>query len=352
MLWSRHAVLGLFVSLSAFLSSPAWSALPRVPPEDRCKVDGNVLIEGPVALKRYARQVASFLVNKRGDVLERMLDEWSAGACMFDDGRPWLTAWVDGHEDAFTIENDWSKNLDYVSHLKQTYPDTALSSTAEIQYWTSFAWHARGHGYANSVTQDGWRLYRERLEKAETIAIAAKSHAAVQPMWYEQMLWIQGSLGRPAAERDKVFLEGAKKFKLHYPIYMAMLEFMMPQWGGNWDMIDRLIAWSVENTKETEGNSLYARLYWMTYTGLRQDTKFFGGTRASWPKMKSGFEDLMKRHPKSKWNLNNFAKFACLAGDKKTFLQLRRQIGKDVIKEAWPEGVALDLCEYKYGSAK
>ncbi len=73
---------------------------------------------------------------------------------------------------------------------------------------------------------------------------------------------------------------------------------------------------------------------------------------SSWPKMKRGFEDLMERHPKSKWNLNNFAKFACLAGDKQTFLKLRGQMGKDVIDAAWPENTSLDLCETKFGYAE
>ena len=65
--------------------------------------------------------------------------------------------------------------------------------------------------------------------------------------------------------------------------------------------------------------------------------------------MKLGFEDMMVRHPKSKWNLNNFAKFACMAGDSKTFLVLRKQIGKGVIDAAWPKNTSLDLCETKFG---
>ena len=68
--------------------------------------------------------------------------------------------------------------------------------------------------------------------------------------------------------------------------------------------------------------------------------------------MKVGFEDLMARHPKSNWNLNNFAKFACEAGDKKTFLALRRQIGKNVMGAAWQGSPNLDLCNEKFGYAE
>jgi hypothetical protein len=146
-----------------------------------------------------------------------------------------------------------------------------------------------------------------------------------------------------------VFLEGTQKFKTYYPTYFTMLNFLLPKWSGSWKTVDNLVQWSVENTKEIDGNSMYARLYWSAAESLSEKEKLFKDTRASWSKMKRGFDDLMERNPKSKWNLNNFARFACMAGDKKTYVALRRKIGKDVIDEAWKGNTSLDLCETKFG---
>jgi hypothetical protein len=64
--------------------------------------------------------------------------------------------------------------------------------------------------------------------------------------------------------------------------------------------------------------------------------------------MKRGFEDIIRRSPHSAWNINNFAAFACMAGDKQTFQSLRFRIGKTIMPDAWPSNYSLDLCEHKF----
>lgn len=61
--------------------------------------------------------------------------------------------------------------------------------------------------------------------------------------------------------------------------------------------------------------------------------------------MKAGFEGLMKRYPKSKWNLNGYAYFACLADDASTHGALRARIGRDVISEAWGSNHSSEVCD-------
>lgn len=346
--------MAIRVLLSFFVlhSLSSWGALPAAPVDSRCNVSGGDPNDGPRALNMYVGQVAGFFVHNRGDWLEQQINEWSSAACLLDDGRPRLSAVMPGYDYAYRSERDWNKNLERLNQIKQSYPKAASTSLAEIQYWVSYAWDARGRGYASSVAQDGWKFFRERMEKAESLAISVKPRVSGLPMWYERMIMIQSALNRPAAEKENTFHEGAKKFKLYYPIYFSMLEFVSPKWGGSWESVDQLVSWAVENTKESDGNTMYARLYWFTYGSMPDGAKLFGDTRASWLKMKKGFEDMMARHPRSKWNLNNFAKFACLAGDKRTFLTLRRQIGRDVVQEAWPQNISLDLCEHKYGYAK
>ena len=54
---------------------------------------------------------------------------------------------------------------------------------------------------------------------------------------------------------------------------------------------------------------------------------------ANWPRMKSGFEHIVKDHP-DPWNLNNFAKFACMARDRDTLRGLMARIQPAVLA-AW-----------------
>jgi hypothetical protein len=184
------------------------------------------------------------------------------------------------------------------------------------------------------------------------VLLDSKFYAAELPVWYDTMIQVQSALDRPAEDRDKTFLEGTQKFKTYYPIYSTMLNYLLPQWGGGWETVDNLVNWSVENTKEIDSNAMYARLYWYASERLPIDTKLFKDTRASWPKMKRGFDDMMSQYPKSKWNLNNFAMFACMAEDKETFLALRNKIGNDVMRDVWRHDTSLELCEIKSGYAQ
>ncbi len=322
--------------------------LPSVKPplRTRCDVLPGTPNDGPAAINLYASQVAYFFWSSE-DALKQAVSDWTIPTCVLDDGRPRLSALLDGYGDAFERESDWSKSLARVDYLKSRYPNQAFVALAEAEYWISYAWNARGHGFASSVTEEGWKLFRERLEKAEQILVETKSYSADLPIWYSDMINVQSALDRPEDERDRVFLEGVKRFPAFYPTYFTMLNYLSPKWGGTWRTVDNLVKWSVEHTKEAEGDSMYARIYWAAAGDPK--VNLFKDTFATWPRMRRGFEDLMARHPKSKWNLNNFAKFACMAGDRQSFLKLRAQIGKDVIDAAWPESASLDLCETKFG---
>jgi hypothetical protein len=288
------------------------------------------------------------------DSFDQFVRDWSQAGCQLDDGRPWigfLTAGIDRVIEMPASDRDRLFNRS-IEAMKKKNPQSPVAAAAEAQYWITLAWDARGSGYYSTVTPDGEKLFRERLLKAERILLESKHYASSMPFWYAQMVEVQGLLGRPEEALDKTFYEGAEKFRTYYPLYFVRVNFLSPKWGGNWAAVDKLVTSSVKLTNASEGNSMYARLYWALWRRPPEGARLFGNTRASWPKMKKGFEDLMERHPKSKWNLNNFAKFACTAEDKKTFLVLRKQIADSVVHDAWTENPSLDLCDHKFGYAK
>lgn len=327
--------------------APAMAFFPVSPKNKGCNVPEGLPSDGPDAPEAYKEVVTEYFWHNETS-LDGIANAWINPECVWDDGRPMLTALDAGYEAAYEGQPDWSVSLSRVNELKKKFPDKAFVALAEADYWKSYAWNARGGGFASSVTPDGWKLFKGRLEKAETVLNDARSFASQMPGWYNEMIIVQSALGRPAEERGQVFLEGARKFKTYYQTYFTMLRFLSPKWGGSWDAVDTLVKWSVDNTREIDGNSMYARLYWYI-SGDFPTGRLFKETHATWPKLKQGFEDLMARHPRSKWNLNNFARFACMANDQSTFLKLRNQIGKDVIAAAWPPYISLDLCENKFG---
>jgi len=82
---------------------------------------------------------------------------------------------------------------------------------------------------------------------------------------------------------------------------------------------------------------------------MPSEQSFFKDTSVKWPRLRSASEQLIQRYPKSRQTLNEVASIACEAGDKATFLQLRKKIGKDVTENSWPKKTPLELCDAKYG---
>jgi hypothetical protein len=59
--------------------------------------------------------------------------------------------------------------------------------------------------------------------------------------------------------------------------------------------------------------------------------------------MERGIDDVIARYPDA-WNLNNFAKFACLALDRAKTKELLGRIGDSIVPQAWSSKSQLEQC--------
>lgn len=223
-------------------------------------------------------------------------------------------------------EKNWDAAKVRVAIQRQADPNSIAAVLAESIFWYQYAWDARGNGYARTVTPAGWKLFRERLAGARNVLDESKGRAAANPLWYYAMLQIATDEGWREEDFDAVYEEALKRYPDFFIFYFAKARHLLPKWGGDMDNYDDFVNRTVQATRATDGVSMYARLYW-SYDGAQVEGNLFAESRANWPRMKKGFEDLMARYPDSYWNLNSFASFACKARDRETFVTL---IGRSV----------------------
>lgn len=331
------------------------AAVPITPVGLGCTVPEYYSNDGPLYMNSYSNWVEIAIDNldsNGGAILKNYAETWNDQTCVLIDGRPRLSGMLDGITNSFNYNGgrDWNKNFARINKLKSTFPKTSFSAIVEAQYWFDYAWDARGTGYSSTITKDGMKLFQERLHTAAKVLDDSKTYASSIPIWYEQMLKVKSALGAPERERDAILKEGVSKFSWYLPLYLARANFLTPWWGGNWDSIENLALWSVDQTRVAMGNAMYARVYW-SISGNTQVSNIFKDTKASWPRMKSGFDDLMKHYPNSKWNLNAYARFACDAGDKVTYLNLRKRlaVGNALMEDAWSKDSRHEVCDAKFG---
>jgi hypothetical protein len=293
--------------------------------------------------------ILSMLQKKNIAAIDLTLQSTSASGERYVDGRWMADVVASAIEDSYRDLNDYDSELQNIEQLKKQYKDSPTLVIMESGFWNGYAWSARGHGYAGSVTDVGWKLFRERqLRRRDLLDATRKSMSDAYPWWHKAYLDSLGVLGAPVDVQERAMREATTKFKYYYPLYFTYGLYRQPQWQGSWQAFEDFARYAVKNTRDQEGMTLYARLYWSADQSLSAEERLWDVSLASWPDMKKGFEDLMQRYPKSRRNVNSFASFACRADDRKTYLELRKQFIY-FVRPVWKDNFRGEVCDELHG---
>lgn len=119
----------------------------------------------------------------------------------------------------------------------------------------------------------------------------------------------------------QAFNEGIKKHPAYYNIYFHGVTCRFSEdRQKRMQMREYIARLAAANTKATEGDALYSRVYWVIDSyccnkNLRKETL------VDWPRMQQSINQVVKKYP-TQWNYANFAAIACHAGDQ----QLTRKL--------------------------
>jgi hypothetical protein len=235
--------------------------------------------------------------------------------------------------------------LDQVQKWRENSPRSVTGILVESRLWYAAAWAARGPGTADHVSDEGWRLFRERLSKAETVLRQGHDAAASSPMWYS--MYMDATLGLQAHDDDaeKYFREGIAKFPDYYEIYFAYLLRKLPKWGGSEEELFAAIDEITHHGRSDADAVLYARLIWSANKGLRFEDGWITDHGADWPTMRRGFDLIHAKFARSTWNAANFLAFACHAKDRESYRQWRTVLGADVERYTADLDVDVAACD-------
>jgi hypothetical protein len=285
----------------------------------------------------------------RFDEAEALFEKWISGTDRFPDGRWKLSMYEEGLERYFEdLDQAEEVTLAKIQRWQQLFPDSFAAKYAEALYWRQAAWKARGQYYANTVTKEGWVLFRERLAKADAILTKLEPKAVRYPTWYHVRIANLIEQGRQD-EAEKVYKEGQARFPDSHYIYLQMARAHQPKWGGSREAFDKFAREVAKHTAALEGNGMYARLYWMVDYTTDIPLESEQSKYPSWKLLKSGFEDLEKHYPGSIHNRRKYAAFACRSNESALYRKLRSEISVYAgVGEAFTV-VPVDACDLRHG---
>jgi len=263
------------------------------------------------------------------DVLERRARDTSI---ILADGQTLHAAFYKGFDCLCHIK-DRGKQITILPTFQQqakkwrkAYPDSTAANLAEAFYYIQSAYLSWG---LQMVAPGNRPWHLEQLNEARVILDGMEDKHREDPEWWSTRILVAGLEAIDRREYDKLVTDALRRHPGYLPIYLKASEYYMAERGGSNAQLDSFIAKSVETTRATWGDILYARMHW----NLRRGDMFASG-RTDWQRMKGSFETLVTKYPHP-WNLNNFAKFACIAGDAPTTADVMKRIEGNVAIDAW-----------------
>lgn len=207
-----------------------------------------------------------------------------------------------------------------LSHPASPTPNVVLAGRYFAQ-----AWAARGSGFANSVSDDAWKAFRENLDKSRMVLLEAQPGADVDPEWYARMAQIGLGLGDRRSRFMAVIEEGMKREPTYYKLYNVAFLYLLPKWHGSAEDAEAWARTAAERTRETEGNSIYARIY---ASHLREEDaqSVIRNFTIDWPRMKRGINELLTGYTEPEMAMR-LLRLSCAAKDAEQVTSIWKQLG-------------------------
>lgn len=221
--------------------------------------------------------------------------------------------------------------------LSEARPKGAAAHILKGRVYVPYAWDARGSGYANTVTEDGWRKMAARLAEAEAALVRAWEIDPSDPEPATLMIGVE--LGQPkgrpvmelwyrrAMEANPDNVDACKK-KMYY---------LEPKWHGS---AEDMLAFGRELLA---GGNWDARLPFqlidahVTLAGYEKTPPDYYKKADVWKDVKSVYDGILAREPGSAHFRSWYAKLSCWCGEwaeaQRQFERLGAKVDVSVFKD-------------------
>lgn len=229
------------------------------------------------------------------------------------------------------------------------YPASVTAKIAYAGILQDRAWFYRGGGgYANTVSEEQFDAFYRQIAKSKKYFEATRDIAGIDPNWYLKYLAIlRVQKGGKEEAFERTFDEATKAFPDYYPNYFEAVTYYLPKWHGDAYEVERFARRVMKSRDKRTGQMLYARIYWYASQSQFKNAIFLVSV-ARWNDMRDGFKAIVADYP-DQWNINNYAKFACLVGDERTTREAFGLMKGDPIESAWPSTAQYRSCEQLAG---
>jgi hypothetical protein len=231
----------------------------------------------------------------------------------------------------------WKAQIAKLEQWAQSSPASPTPRIALAQTYLRFAWKARGHGYSNTVTPEGWALFQDRVQSARSTLEQSAVLAQDSPHWYLEMQGVALDQQWDRAAFDAL----AERALAHGPdyYYFAISEsnYLLPKWYGKPGDTERYAAQVADRIGGEEGDAVYFQIAAAINCCNRTQAPAL-----SWRRVQRGFAAVESLYRSTNHQRNVMAYLAVRDGDVATARQLFARIGNDWSEAVWKTKAAFD----------
>jgi hypothetical protein len=222
--------------------------------------------------------------------------------------------------------DEWDSHIRVLEDWVKARPDSITARVALAESYRLAGWKARGHGFADTVTDAGWAKFNAQGIKAVATLLEAEKLPTKCPHWYFVMLELARDQGVGKEETREVFERAIAFEPAYYHYYREYVVDLLPKWHGKPGEAEAFAEESNRRIGGRAGAFVYFEiatvLYCMCTDGQVTPT-------LSWPTLQEGFKEVAERYGATPMKLNRFAVLAYLYRDRevarKTFASLGDQ---------------------------
>jgi hypothetical protein len=294
-------------------------------------------VETAETKEQHSIKAAAAALIKAGDFdkLDLLAAKYRLSGECFADGAWKLGSFYCGVSLSDTnTDGEWEGRLAALRIWTAGKPESITARVALAGALIDYAWKARGGGWGDSVTEEGWRLFGQRLHQAQTVLSQALELKDSCPVYWSYQMNVARGLSYDKELFKVIFKQatnaypGYSTYQLHRAIYL------LPRWGGEAGEWEDELTKAADQLGGDAGDMLYAQTVWRIHACVGMKN-IFEENQLSWARVDRGFAVIEKKYPDSLFARNERAHLAVLAHDKTNARKYFDETGGKIDLTSW-----------------
>jgi hypothetical protein len=202
-------------------------------------------------------------------------------------------------------------------------------------FYTNYAWHIRGGGWAKDVPKDAWPKFRAMLEKARTDLERSYQLNPSDPNSSCNLLIIARGLSYPREKMEEYFRNAISASLWHFGAHYHKLHYLMPKWHGTLKKMYDFTMQCMKFADEHPYMGLVAVAAFNEVHDRSSENENYLGRKDVWPIVEKIYNNFFEKYPEDIRRRFNYAYHAYKAEKYDVATKQFEMIG-----ERWMKGTA------------